>query len=80
MRMSTLYSVVLKFSDGGENMNSFLIKDSAIEEANNTIELIKKSGKKGMKLYFSELKYDRYNNRLLSSNLINDESELLFEN
>lgn len=77
--ITTLYGVVLKRKDGGVNMNSFLIKESALKEAEETIELIKSSNKKGFKVYLSELVYDEYKNKILSDNLINDESELLFE-
>ncbi|MBP3047286.1 hypothetical protein J9345_11470 [Bacillus subtilis subsp. subtilis] len=76
--ITTLYGVVLKHS-GGVNMNSFLIKESALKEADKTIEAIKLSNKKGFEVYLSELEYDEYKNRILSENLINDDSELLFE-
>lgn len=78
--IKTLYGVVLKSKDGGVRMNSFLIKESALKEAEETIKAIKSSNKKGFKVYLSELEYDEYKNRILSNNLINDESELLFEN
>ena len=62
--ITTLYGVVLKHSNGGVNMNSFLIKESALKEADKTIEAIKLSNKKGFKVYLSELEYDEYKNRM----------------
>ena len=80
MKTKTLYGVIIKFSNGGENMESFLIKDSAVKKANEIINLIRSSNKKGFKIYLSELEYNEYKNRILSEHLINDESELLFQN
>lgn len=80
MKISILYGVVVKSNNGGENMDSFLIEKSALNRANEIIDAISSSNRKGFKVYLSELEYDEYKNRLLSSSLINDDSELLFEN
>lgn len=75
---SILYGVVVEFKDGGQRMNSFLKKESAISEANKVVKQAKEKSIKGLKVYFSELEYDEYRNKLISSNLVNNDSELLF--
>ena len=75
---SILYGVVVEFKDGGQNMNSFLKKESAVSEANKLVKQAKDKQIKGLKIYFSELEYDEYRNKLISSNLVNNDSELLF--
>ena len=80
MKIKTLYGVVIKFNNGGENMDSFLVKDSALDKAKEIINFIKLNNKKGIKVYLSELEYDEYNNRILSNSLISNQSELLFNN
>lgn len=75
---SILYGVVVEFKDGGQNMNSFLKKESAISEADKLVKQAKSKDIKGLKIYFSELEYDEYRNKLISSKLVNNESELLF--
>lgn len=80
MKVSTLYGVVIQFENGGQNMNSFLKEESAIEEVEKVIEAIGESGRKGLKVYLSELEYGKYNNRLLTNELINSESKLVFNN
>ncbi|MCY8318783.1 hypothetical protein ABE060_01375 [Bacillus rugosus] len=80
MNIKTLYGVVLKSNNDGERMNSFLSKDSALNEAEKLVNLIKSSSKKGFKVYLSDLEYDEYKNVILSDPLINSNSELIFEN
>ncbi|QQO40456.1 hypothetical protein 000TH008_28 [Bacillus phage 000TH008] len=80
MSIKTLYGVVLKDSSGGERMNSFLVENSALNEANNLVNIIKSSGKTGFKVYFSELSYDKNENVILSKSLVNSQSKLIFEN
>lgn len=80
MRTDIIYSIVVKSSDGGMNMDSFLKRDSAINRSKEIINHISKSSKKGIQVYLSELKYDYSKNRILSESLINNDSELLFEN
>ncbi|GIN69522.1 MULTISPECIES: hypothetical protein [Bacillus] len=80
MSIKTLYGVVLKSNNGGEKMSSFLFKDSALNEAEKLVSLIKSSSKKGFKVYLSDLEYDEYKNVILSDSLIDSNSELIFEN
>ncbi|AYJ76410.1 hypothetical protein BSP12_224 [Bacillus phage BSP12] len=79
MSTTILYSVVIQYSDGGRQMSSFLKEDSALSKAEEVINIIKNSNKKGFKVYLSELEYDSYKNLILSESLVNDDSELLFE-
>ena len=80
MKESILYSIVVKFSDGGQVMDSFLKRDSAINRSKEIINHIQQAKRKGVNVYLSELRYDEYNNRLLTDKLINNESDLLFSN
>ncbi|WCS69851.1 hypothetical protein Goe25_02230 [Bacillus phage vB_BsuM-Goe25] len=79
MSTTILYGVVIQYSDGGRQMSSFLKEDSALSKAEEVINIIKNSSKKGFKVYLSELEYDNYKNLILSESLVNDDSELLFE-
>lgn len=79
-RISTLYSVVVQDSDGGQNMDSYSTEKSAVDRGKEIVDAIKTSGRKGFKVYLSELDYDLSRNIILSESLINGDSELLFEN
>ncbi|MGE6627809.1 hypothetical protein [Bacillus pumilus] len=79
-KISTLYSVVVQSSNGGQNMDSYLIEKSAVDRGKEIVDAIKTSGRKGFKVYFSELDYDLSRNKILTDSLINNDSELLFEN
>lgn len=79
MSTTILYGVVIQYSDGGQQMNSFLKEGSALSKAEEVISIIKNSNKKGFKVYLSELEYDHYKNLILSESLVNEDSELLFE-
>ncbi|ASB89346.1 hypothetical protein ACH95_22660 [Bacillus glycinifermentans] len=80
MNIKTLYGVVLKSNNGGEKMNSFLTENSALNEAEKLVNLIKSSNKKGFKVYLSKLEYDEYENVILSDSLIGNKTKLIFEN
>ncbi|MOA35746.1 hypothetical protein D3C78_1572210 [compost metagenome] len=58
-------------------MKSFLKEDEAISEANKVLDILKGSGRK-IKVYFSELEYNKDNDRLVENKLINEDSELLY--
>ncbi|WP_405169333.1 hypothetical protein [Paenibacillus sp. FSL H3-0286] len=80
MRIGILYALVLVFEDGGQNMRRFADEESAVSESNDLISAIKKSKRKGLKVYLSELEYDKdKNDRLVEANLIDEYSELLFQ-
>ncbi|MCY9166553.1 hypothetical protein [Bacillus atrophaeus] len=79
-RIEILYGVVVKSSNGGVNMDSFLVEKSAVARGQEIVKAIKDSKRKGFKVYISELEYDEYKNRILSDSLINSDSRLLFEN
>ncbi|MDP9675208.1 hypothetical protein J2W97_001191 [Paenibacillus jamilae] len=80
MRIGILYAIVLVFENGGQNMKSFEDEESAVSESNVLIDAIKKSKRKGLKVYLSELEYDKdKNDCLVESKLIDEYSELLFQ-
>lgn len=76
----TLYTIITEDKSGGQSIDSYLKEDSALKKADEIIEHIKKSNRKGFKVYLSELDYDSRKNRILSDEIINNESELLFRN
>lgn len=79
MSTTILYGVVIQYSNGGQQMSSFLKEGSALSKAEEVISIVKNSNKKGFKVYLSELEYDSYKNLILSESLVNEDSELLFE-
>ncbi|AGK86903.1 hypothetical protein FDJ58_gp095 [Bacillus phage SIOphi] len=79
MSTTILYGVVIQYSNGGQQMSSFLKEDSALSKAEEVISIVKNSNKKGFKVYLSELEYDNNKNLILSESLVNEDSELLFE-
>ncbi|MNH75581.1 hypothetical protein D3C73_278250 [compost metagenome] len=80
MRIGVLYAIVLVDEDGGQSMKSFEDEESAVSGSNVLINAIKKSKRKDLKVYLSELEYDKdKNDRLIGSKLIDEYSELLFQ-
>lgn len=75
-----LYGVVVEYGTGGHTLDTYLNEDSAANRSKEIIDHIKTIGKESVKVYLSELEYDKHNNRILSDSLINSESELLFSN
>lgn len=81
MRIGVLYALVLVNEKGGQNMKRFEDEKSAVSESEDLINAIKKSKRKGLKVYLSELEYDKDKNDLLvGSKLVDEYSELLFQN
>lgn len=80
MRIKTLYGIVVEKDNGGQTLDSFLKKESALQRSEEIINHIKKNDIKNIKVYLSELDYDLQRNLLLSNKLINRNSKLLFSN
>lgn len=80
MKEDTIYCVVVEFDDGGQQMNSFLKKESALKESFMVVDDIINNDRKGIKVFLSELPYDKHNNLLLTNKLVNSESVLLLNN
>lgn len=80
MRIKTLYGIVVEKGNGGQTLDSFLKKESAIKRSEEIINHIKENDIKNIKVYLSELDYDPQRNLLLSNKLINSYSKLLFSN
>jgi len=74
----TLYAVILVSSNGGQRMNFFTSEEKAREDAEDLINELKDT-KKEWKVYLSYLDYSPKKNRIMSDEIISDESELLFE-
>lgn len=72
-----LYGIVIEFENGGQQMENFLKEESAVKEGERVVKAVIDSGRKGLKVYLTELPYDKYNNRLLTSDLVNEGSRLL---
>ena len=75
----TLYAVILISPNGGQRMNTFAEEDKAREDASRLIESIKNSGAGGYKVVLSFLDYSPRKNRIMSENIITDDSEILYE-
>lgn len=78
-KTTIVYGVVIEFDDLGQQINTFINYDEAIEASNNLINQIKSNNLKNINVYFSELEYDIYNNIILDENLINKYSKLLYK-
>ncbi|WP_206459402.1 hypothetical protein [Anaerovorax sp. IOR16] len=74
-----LYGIVTKNSRGGMTADTYVKKDSAIKRSQEIIKHITENHIENMKVYLSRIGYDNHNN-VMSGNLINDKSELLFIN
>jgi len=74
----TLYAVVLVSPNGGQRMNTFDDEGKARVGAEELIKAIKKSGKKGYTVYLTPLEYSPRKNRIMSENIITNESEILY--
>ena len=75
----TLYAVILISPNGGQRMNTFAEEDKARKDASKLIESIKNSGASGYKVVLSFLDYSPRKNRIMSENIITDDSEILYE-
>ena len=75
----TLYAIVLVQPNGGQQWNVFLDEGKARKDAEELINVIKNTGNKGYKVYLSYLEYSTRKNRIMSDEIITDESELLYE-
>lgn len=74
-----LYGIVVERQDGGQTMDSYVKKESALKRSGEIIKHIKDNKVKGMKVYLSELDYDKKENVITASSLVNEGSELLYK-
>ncbi|MCM3273052.1 hypothetical protein [Paenibacillus elgii] len=79
MRISILYGVIVKFADGGMRIGgTFSDEENAIVKANELINEIKKKEIRNIKVYISQLEYDIDRNCIVTKNIIDEYSELLY--
>lgn len=76
----TLYVVILISPNGGHQMNSYSSEDKARIDEDELIKTLSEADHSGYKVYLSYLDYSTRLNRIMSDDLITDDSELLFEN
>ena len=75
----TLYAIILVSPNGGQRWNVFNDEDKARADADELIGNISDANDTGYKVYISYLDYCPKKGRLVSSDIITDESELLYE-
>ena len=75
----TLYAIVLVQPNGGQQWNVFLDEGKARKDAEELINAIENSEIKRYEVYLSNLEYSTRKNRIMSDEIITDESELLYE-
>lgn len=78
MSSHILYGIVVERNDGGQTLDSYLKKESALKRSEEIIKHIKDNRVEGLKVYLSELDYDKKENVITASSLVNEGSELLF--
>lgn len=74
----TVYAVILISPNGGQRMNTFVDEDKARADADLLIASLRKAGKSGYKVVLSYLDYSPRKNRIMSENIITDDSEILY--
>lgn len=74
----TVYAVILESPDGGQRMNTFVDEDKARDDAELLIESIKESGKEGFKVLLTPLEYSQRKNRIMTENIVTEETEILY--
>jgi len=79
MGKDILYGIVVENSGGGQTLDTYVKRESALDRAEEIIRHIKSNNIEGRRVYLSELEYDRARNVLTESSLIKKDSKLLYE-
>jgi len=73
-----LYAVILISPDGGQTMETFVDEDKARQEAEGLVEMAKANNIEGYTVVLSPLDYSPRKNRIMSEDIINEDSEILY--
>ncbi|OEK58922.1 hypothetical protein [Staphylococcus equorum] len=76
---NTVYSIVTINENGGEMVESFSNKETALIEVNKMKRHFRLLNIQNVKVYLSELNYDSKQNRILDDKLVNPQSTLKIE-
>ena len=79
MAITTIYGVVLRHDDGGEQLKSFDYEEEALVEAENLVEDLKRQHIRGCSVFVSELEYDEDRDLIVSDHLVDGTSRVIYE-
>ena len=74
----TLRAVILEGKDGGQTMNFFNDEDEARAEAEMLAKIISENNIEGQRILLSPLEYSPKKNRIMSENIITEETEVIY--
>ena len=75
----TLWAVILEGKDGGQTMNFFNDEDEARAEAEMLADIGRKNNIEGQRVLLSPLEYSPKKRRIMSDNIITEETEVIYE-
>ena len=75
----TLWAVILEGKDGGQTMNFFNDEDEARAEAEMLADISRENNIEGQRILLSPLNYSSKKNRIMSENIITEETEVIYE-
>ena len=73
----TLWAVILEGKDGGQTMNFFNDEDEARAEAERLAKMGSENNIEGQRILLSPLDYSPRKNRIMSENIITEETEVI---
>lgn len=75
----TLWAVILEGKDGGQTMNFFNDEEEARAEAEMLADISRENNIEGNRVLLSPLEYSPRKNRIMSENIITEETEVIYE-
>lgn len=77
MRIESVYGVIVRDGDGGDQLRTFDYEEEALEEARNVVADLKRAQLFDYKVYVSELDYDVARDLIVSDRLVDENSRLI---
>ena len=74
----TLWAVIIEGKDGGQTMNFFNDEDEARAEAEMLADISRENNIEGQRVLLSPLEYSPKKNRIMSENIITEETEVIY--
>lgn len=77
MGIESVFGVIVRDGDGGDQLRTFDYEDEALEEARNVVADLKRAQLFEYKVYVSELDYDVDRDLIVSDRLVDENSRLI---
>ena len=74
----TLWAVIIEGKDGGQTMNFFNDEEEARAEAEMLAKISRENNIEGQRVLLSPLEYSPKKNRIMSENIITEETEVIY--